>query len=129
MRPELAPGVYVFATVEPGGDVPAGIVPQMIFREAEGVSLIVAEEEARNAGLTVTFPCRMITLRIHSSLAAVGFLAAIAARLASAGLAVNPVSGYFHDHLFVPAARAEEAMRILEALAAEERGASPEDRA
>jgi uncharacterized protein len=123
MRPEIAPGLYVFATVQPGLDVPADVEPQMIFREAEGVTLIVKEEEARSAGLSSAFPCRMITLRVHSSLMAVGFLAAVAARLAAAGLSVNPVSGYFHDHLFVPAGRAEEAMRILEELAAGERGA------
>jgi hypothetical protein len=36
-------------------------------------------------------------------------------------MGVNPVSGYFHDHLFVPADRAEEAMAMLQALAAENR--------
>ncbi len=64
----------------------------------------------------------MITLNIHSSLDAVGFLAAITTRLAAAGMGVNPVSGYFHDHLFVPADRADEAMTVLEGLAAENRG-------
>jgi hypothetical protein len=39
-------------------------------------------------------------------------------RLAEAGLAVNPVSAYFHDHLFVPAERADEALAILQSLAA-----------
>lgn len=60
----------------------------------------------------------MITLSIHSSLEAVGFLAAILPRLAAAGMGVNPVSAFHHDHLFVPADRADDAMRILEELAA-----------
>ncbi len=94
----------------------------MIFREREGDTLILLEEEARAAGLASVFRSRMITLNIHSSLDAVGFLAAITARLAAAGMGVNPVSGYFHDHLFVPADRADEAMTILEGLAAENRG-------
>ena len=68
-------------------------------------------------GLSAQFRCRMITLEIHSSLQAVGFLAAVTARLAAADMGVNPVSGYFHDHLFVPEDRAEEAMRILSELA------------
>jgi hypothetical protein len=59
----------------------------------------------------------MITLEIHSSLDAVGFLAAITARLAEAGMGVNPVSAFYHDHLFVPADRAAEALRILETIA------------
>ena len=101
---------------------PAGINPVMVFREREGDTLILLEEEARVAGLESVFRSRMITLNIHSSLDAVGFLAAITARLAAAGMGVNPVSGYFHDHLFVPADRADEAMTILEGLAAENRG-------
>ena len=32
---------------------------------------------------------------------------------AAAGIGVNPVSAFHHDHLFVPEARAEEAMTIL----------------
>ena len=94
----------------------------MIFRESEGDTLILLEEEARAADLLAVFPSRMITLNVHSSLDAIGFLAAITARLAAAGMGVNPVSGYFHDHLFVPADRAEEAMTVLRALAGDNRG-------
>jgi uncharacterized protein len=94
----------------------------MIFREREGDTLILLEEEARAAGLSSAFRSRMITLNIHSSLDAVGFLAAITARLAAVGMSVNPVSAYFHDHLFVPADRADDAVNILQALVAENRG-------
>ena len=66
----------------------------------------------------------MITLNVHSSLEAVGFLAAITARLAAAGMGVNPVSGFYHDHLFVPAERAAEAMEILSRMVAEARAGS-----
>ena len=55
-------------------------------------------------------------LEIHSSLEAVGFLAAILPPLAAAGIGVNPVSAFHHDHLFVPEQRAAEALAILEAL-------------
>jgi hypothetical protein len=122
MSPELLPGVFVFTTLPSGTPMPAGINPAMIFREREGNTLILLEEEATAAGLESVFRSRMITLNIYSSLDAVGFLAAITARLAAAGMGVNPVSGYFHDHLFVPTDRADDAMTILEALAAENRG-------
>jgi uncharacterized protein len=122
MSPELLPGVVVFATLPPGTQQPADVHPVMIFREREGETLILLEEEARAGKLPFVFRSRMITLNIHSSLDAVGFLAAITARLAAAGMGVNPVSGYFHDHLFVPADRAGDAMAILEALAGENRG-------
>lgn len=117
MSPELMPGVFAFATLSPGRAVPDGLNPVMVFREREGDTLILREEEARAAGLSLAFPSRMITLNVHSSLDAVGFLAAITARLAAVGMGVNPVSAYFHDHLFVPADRADEAMAILEGFA------------
>jgi len=120
IRPSLAPGVFVFATVTDA--IPDGIDPQMVFRESEGLTLILREEEARRTGLNTIFRCRMVTLDIHSSLDAVGFMAAITTRLAASGIGVNPVSAYFHDHLFAPADRAEEALALLEQLAGEARG-------
>jgi len=122
MSPELLPGTFVFSTLSPGVPMPAKLDPVMIFSEREGDTLILFEEQAKASGLPYAFPCRMITLNIHSSLDAVGFLAVITARLAAAGMGVNPVSAYFHDHLFVPADRAEDAMALLEALVAENRG-------
>lgn len=113
MSPDLIPGVFVFATLPPDAPRPAGIDPVMVFREREGETLILREDEANAAGLSSIFPSRMITLNVHSALDAVGFLAAITGRLAAAGMGVNPVSGYFHDHLFVPADRATDAMAIL----------------
>jgi len=116
MRPERRPGSYVFVTLRDGA-VPAGLAPVMSFREAEGTTLILPEDEAARAGLAGAFPCGWITLAIHSSLSAVGFLAAVTARLASSGIAVNAVSAFHHDHLFVPVARVEEAMVLLRDLA------------
>jgi uncharacterized protein len=122
MTPELLDGIYVFATLAPGILPPEGLEPVMVFREREGLTLIVTEKAAKIAGLTASFRCRMITLNIHSSLEAVGFLAAITTRLAAAGMGVNPVSAFYHDHLFVPADRAEEAMHLLHELAKDSAG-------
>lgn len=118
MRPKLQPDTYVFVTLPLDRSLPDGVPPLMVFGEKEGWTCIVSEEAAGQAGLPGTFPCRMITLSIHSSLEAVGFLAAVLPRLAAAGMGVNPVSGFHHDHLFVPVDRAGDAMRILEELAA-----------
>ena len=113
LQPELHEGTFVFATVNPGDDIPVALRPLMTFREAEGLTLIVRQDEAREAGLAAEFPCRWITLNVHSSLSAVGFLAAITDRLAGAGISVNAVSAVHHDHLFVPEEQASEAMEIL----------------
>ncbi|WP_413990854.1 ACT domain-containing protein [Labrys okinawensis] len=118
MTPALQPGRFVFATLPHGAATPASITPVMSFREAEGLTVILSEEAATQASLEGIFPSRMITLEVHSSLEAVGFLAAITRHLAAAGIGVNPVSAFYHDHLFVPAERAEEAMRLLTELSA-----------
>lgn len=120
MAPELVEGLFVFATLPPDAAVPAGCEPIMTFREREGLTLILPADEGPGrpaaplpADLPVAFPCRMITLTVQSALHAVGFLAAITARLAAAGISVNAVAAFHHDHLFVPAHRAEEALAIL----------------
>ena len=79
-------------------------------------------EEAEAAGLPHQFASRLITLTVHSSLEAVGLLAAITAPLAEVGISVNAVSAFYHDHLFVPAERAEDAQLLLQRLAAETDG-------
>jgi hypothetical protein len=59
----------------------------------------------------------MITLMVSSALDAVGFMAAVTAVLSKAGISVNPVSALYHDHLFVPAARAADAINLLVGIA------------
>ena len=120
MEPVLQDGVYVFVTLAPGTATPSGLQPRMTFQESEGTTLIVLRDRAEAFGLAAEFPCRMITLNIHSSLAAVGFLAAVASHLAGHDMGVNPVSGYYHDHLFVPEDRCDDAIRALHALASGE---------
>jgi len=119
MRPELRDGTHVFVTVPLDDADPVGLGAVMSFREDEGVTMIVPEQAASATGLKGVFPCRMVTLTVHSALDAVGFLAAITTRLAAAGISVNAVSAFFHDHLFVPAGRAEETVEILCRMAAD----------
>lgn len=120
LEPSLVDGECVFATV------PAdqrrrwsNVSPICEFRESEGISLIVRRAEAEAAGLPFAYPCRQITLTVHSDLAAVGLLAAVTTRLAAHGISVNAQSAYFHDHLFVISDRADEALAVLRQLAAD----------
>lgn len=91
----------------------------MSFREAEGLTLITTRKSAVTHGLDFTFPCRMITLNVHSNLAAVGFIAVVAQKLREIGVGVNPVSGFFHDHLFVPLGREQDVLDMLREIAAD----------
>lgn len=118
MTPVLDPVTYVFVTCAAGTELPAGLSPLMRFEETEGTTLILPDAAAERAGLAATFPCRRITLTVHSALDAVGFMATVATALAAAGIGCNPVAGYHHDHVFVPADRAGDAMAALEALSA-----------
>ncbi|HEY0627872.1 MAG TPA: ACT domain-containing protein [Sphingomicrobium sp.] len=54
-----------------------------------------------------------ISLGVHSSLEAVGLTAALSSRLAEAGISANIVAGLYHDHLFVPWERRDEALDCL----------------
>jgi hypothetical protein len=106
MEPILQPGNFVFATVSPSDTTfPNRLLQahpfEMLFRESEGWTLIAEQATADALGLESIFPCRKVTLGVHSSLDAVGFLAAIITRLAESGLGINPVSGFYHDHLYV----------------------------
>jgi len=114
MKPELQPGIFVFCTIAANAPVPAALNPLLTFHEQEGTTLVIPREEAEAAGLNHAFASRLITLTVHSALDAVGFLAAVTARLAAAGISVNAVSAFHHDHLFVPYERADEALALLQ---------------
>jgi len=116
MRPQFHPAVFVFCTLPYSTLIPATVSPICQFREQEGLTLIVEKTEAEANQLAYQYPCRLITLTIHSSLAAVGLLAAVSQALAAQNISANVISAYFHDHVFVPLDRADEAMLCLQRL-------------
>ena len=118
MQPLLHTEPFVFCSVPPDSYQVLGAQVRGLFHEDEGLTLILSEAEARRVGLGVEARWAMITLRVHSALTAVGFLAAISAALAAADIGLNPVAGYYHDHLFVPWDERERAMAVIAALSA-----------
>ena len=98
MTPSIAEGVFVYCTFS-DFRLPQGLDPICTFRESEGLTAIVDKSQAEAARVPYTFPCRLITLAVHSSLDAVGFLAYITDRLAQAGIACNAVAA-FHTTTF-----------------------------
>jgi uncharacterized protein len=116
LDPVLHDGEYVFVTL-PDRETPLGARPVFAFEEDEGRTIVLPQAEAEEAGLDGVFPSAWITLRIHSSLEAVGMMAAIATALAEAGISSNVVSAFYHDHLFVPSDRARDAVTVLRSLA------------
>jgi len=119
MRPELDPRELVFASasLDTLAELSrSGTIPLATFMETEGLSMVLERSQATRAGLPYIYPCRLITLTVHSSLDAVGFVAHITTALAAAGISVNPIAAYHHDHLLVPVDRAVDALAVLERL-------------
>jgi uncharacterized protein len=113
LSPRLDPQPWVFVTI---ARLPPNIDPLMTFREEEGLTCIVRPEEATDLGLSDRPAFRRITLSVASSLEAVGLTAAVASALTAVGISANIVAAFHHDHVFVPADRADEAVDRLERL-------------
>ncbi|HVL22175.1 MAG TPA: ACT domain-containing protein [Amaricoccus sp.] len=111
LDPRLDPAEWVFVSVPPPG--PHGGQPLMRCREDEGMTLVLRPEEAVRLGLPPAPVFRRITLGVHSILEGVGLTAAVATALAGKGISANMVAAFHHDHVFVPADRAEEALACL----------------
>ena len=117
MKPELQRGDYVFCLVNDLGTVPLSEAVLM-FKENEGITVIVSKELADRSGLSYSFVAAWITLTVHSSLEAVGLTAAFSKALAENGISCNVVAAFYHDHLFVPQKDSAKAMEILNGLSA-----------
>lgn len=117
LSPVLAETTYVYCSF-PDFTLPAGVLAFCIVREREGLTAIIERDEALRLGLNYTYDARLITLSVHSSLEAVGFIAVISRKLAGAGISCNVIAGYYHDHILVPVDRVEEAMTLLLEIAA-----------
>ena len=115
MNPVLNRGVYAFVSLATDR-VSDRVEPIATFRESEGLTLIVEEQQAKNAGLPILFRAAWITLTVHSDLQAVSLTAAVATALARAGISCNVVAAAYHDHLFVPAESASQAIAVLQAM-------------
>ena len=115
MQAEQRPGEFVYCTgAEAGAGQPSRA--EATIREAEGLTAVLRREDADAQGLGYDFVAAWITLRVHSALAAVGLTAAVSNALADAGISCNMLAGFYHDHLLVPAARAQDALAVLRAV-------------
>lgn len=118
MAPRLDEREYVFcAMANPGLAVLA--LALACFRENEGVSLILERTVAAGLRLDVSSPMRRIVLEVHSALDGVGLTAAVASALSANAIPCNMVAAFHHDHVFVPADKAEAALDVLRKIQSE----------
>jgi hypothetical protein len=117
LQPELSAEAFVFVSV-PYAVSPTQLANAlMVYKEDEGTTLILESSFASNEGFAVDSIFKRITCNVHSSLDAVGMTAVMSAALTKANISANVVAGYYHDHIFVPAGRADEAITVLLELA------------
>ncbi|MCG8413814.1 MAG: ACT domain-containing protein [Pseudomonadales bacterium] len=114
MQPKLLDGEYVFCTLNDASLADAvALRPLATYLEEEGLSVLLEKSQAEQAGLQFNSTFRGITLSVHSSLDAVGFTAAVSTKLSGNGIPSNVIAAHYHDHVFVPAERAEYALQLL----------------
>ena len=116
LKPMLAEEEHGFITIPFGSGWPQGLVPVATFAETEGASVIALSSILQGIGLEYEEGWAKITIGATSALSAVGLTAKIASALAETGISANIVAAYHHDHVFVPWARRDEAMAVLENL-------------
>lgn len=122
LEPQLIAGEFVFVSLPHAtARTIQNLSPIGFFQEDEGSSLIVTRSAADLAGFMYEGTFRQITLRVHSSLHAVGLTAVIADACAEQEIPINVVAAFHHDHLFVPSKKAEAALDTLRRLAASAR--------
>jgi hypothetical protein len=114
MNPELLEPEFAFCTVSGELADYCQLRPVATFMEHEGLTLVLPKAAAQRAGLSFEGSFRQITLTVHSSLEAVGLTAAVAKKLASKGISANVIAAYYHDHIFVQAAKAQAALSALQ---------------
>lgn len=117
-----AQGTYVFVRLD---EIPEGVEPFATVREFEGMTIVISERRALEAGLPVDSRFARITLDVPSSLNSVGVTATVAQILAARSITCNSLAGFHRDHLFVQVDRADEALQILHDLKEQAKGWLP----
>lgn len=123
LSPTLDSIPYVYCTVANAtyGELEK-LKPIVSIAELEGLTLVIPLEQAKAEGLDYYRVFRRITLEGHSSLEALGLTSVVTSVLAERGITTNVIAGFYHDHMFVPGDRIDEAMQALKELARQPSG-------
>lgn len=102
LSPALDPRRFSFDAEGGNGDDAFAVI-----REDEGTTIVRPDPQGAWARITLT---------VHSSLEAVGMTAAVAKALTGRGISANIIAAFYHDHIFVPWDRREDALTALRSL-------------
>ena len=112
MEPKLNNGEYVFTTVSNVDTIPRSAT-LFEFKEVEGTTLVLKKATANCYNLSYQYVASWITLKVHSSLEAVGLTAVFSNVLANHNISCNVVAGFYHDHIFVDKKDGEKTVKVL----------------
>lgn len=115
LKPILNNGEYVFCTLPDLSKISSEEIV-CLFRESEGITIIITKELADKYELQYSYVARWITLQVHSSLSAVGLTATFAKALMDENISCNVVAAFYHDHIFIDYKDSEKAMEVLSKL-------------
>ena len=115
LSPDLHEGEYVFCVVPKDVDI-YSIKTVATFTEDEGTTMVLKKEDADCLNLKYQTVMSWITLKVYSSLEAVGLTAVVSDALAKNNISCNVIAAYYHDHIFVQKGDAIRAMHILNEL-------------
>jgi hypothetical protein len=108
-------GEYVFCRIDKLDHADVSKI-LFFFKEQEGYTVVLEKKLADSYHLKYVFVASWITLKVHSSLEAVGLTAAFSSALAKADVSCNVVAAVFHDHIFVNVSDVTKTMKILNRL-------------
>ena len=117
LSPELLDGEFVFCSFENAqyGEH-ANLQPFAVVKEIEGLTFLIPKEKADEHNVKYASVFKGITLKVHSSLDAVGLTATFSKKLTEYGISANVIAGYYHDHIFVQSEKADKAMSAIREL-------------
>ena len=112
MQPILNTGEYVFCSLKDISQISRNDT-LCEFKEAQGTTIVINRKKADSLGLKYHYIAHWISLKVHSSLEAVGLTAIISNELAKNNLSCNIIAGYFHDHIFIDRKFSKKALKVL----------------
>ena len=117
INPYLLDESFVFITsCEPIEDLVNLLNPKATFLEDEGMTLVISQKDADKHSLQYDSVFKCISLGVHSSLESYGLISTITNELSKHQISSNIFSGFFHDHIFVQANKATEALKVISSI-------------